>query len=167
MKPIEMATMAAPAAATNETTQPDAETFETARPRSFGRGKNGLRSTAGESKEENRYRMKETKETKEPQETKETKERNVDAGDRETKKAPKGADWISRNDAEKKSYYQPLPAKGSGSRGSGPKGATMSHPFFLKSSSGSTMGISWEDIGALTHRKYSGCPGRTQGEISG
>ena len=116
---VEMETnIAAPkpaAALTKETTtQPvDAETFtETARPRGFGRGKNGLRSTATESKENSRYRMKETKETK---------ERNGDAGDKETKKAPKGADSISRSD-EKKSYYQPLPAKGSGGRGSGPNG---------------------------------------------
>jgi len=113
---VEMETsIAAPktaAASTKETTtQPvDAEIFtETARPRGFGRGKNGLRSTATESKENSRYRMKETKETK---------ERNGDAGDKETKKAPKGADSISRSD-EKKSYYQPLPAKGSGGRGSG------------------------------------------------
>ena len=116
---VEMETsIAAPktaAASTKETTtQPvDAEIFtETARPRGFGRGKNGLRSTATESKENSRDRMKETKETK---------ERTGDAGDKETKKAPKGADSISRSD-EKKSYYQPLPAKGSGGRGSGPKG---------------------------------------------
>lgn len=113
---VEMETsIAAPktaAASTKETTtQPvDAEIFtETARPRGFGRGKNGLRSTATESKENSRDRMKETKETK---------ERTGDAGDKETKKAPKGADSISRSD-EKKSYYQPLPAKGSGGRGSG------------------------------------------------
>ena len=137
IKPIEETNIAPkPTAASKEMpTEPvDAETFtETARPRGFGRGKNGLRSTAAattaataataatdEAKEE-RYRMKET------QETKETKERNVDTKDKEDKerkKAPKGADSISRSD-EKKSYYQPLPAKGSGGRGSGPDGHEM------------------------------------------